>query len=65
MRESSGPEPAARRPVLPPLMENNAAMLNKFVGRQRQGGAALMVMLTLLTIFGLYVFVGQLNAKQY
>lgn len=33
-------------------------------GRRRQGGVALLAMLTLLTLFGLYLFVGQLSAMQ-
>jgi hypothetical protein len=34
-------------------------------GRRRQGGVALLAMLTLLTLFGLYLFVGQLSAMQF
>jgi hypothetical protein len=33
--------------------------------RSRQSGIALMAMLTLLTLFGLYVFVGQLSATRF
>jgi hypothetical protein len=33
--------------------------------RPRQSGIALLAMLTLLTLFGLYLFVGQLSATQY
>lgn len=33
--------------------------------RTRQSGIALLAMLTLLTLFGLYLFVGQLSATQY
>lgn len=33
-------------------------------GRRRQSGVALLAMLTLLTLFGLYLFVGQLSAMQ-
>ncbi|WP_273704076.1 hypothetical protein [Candidatus Accumulibacter vicinus] len=34
------------------------------VGQQRQSGVALLALLTLLTLWGLYLFVGQLNALQ-
>jgi|JI9StandDraft_2_1071091.scaffolds.fasta_scaffold31592_3 hypothetical protein len=38
---------------------------HRLASRSRQSGIALMAMLTLLTLFGLYVFVGRLSATQY
>ncbi|MBL8375940.1 MAG: hypothetical protein JNL91_15430, partial [Candidatus Accumulibacter sp.] len=33
--------------------------------RRRQAGVALLALLTLLTLWGLYLFLGQLNATQF